>query len=338
MNTVPNDQPMITPPDDDALLELLRRHWPVGDARLRMSVSGTNNLTRIVVTDRPIGVLRLYQNLDHDRVLAEHRLLARLAGSGLPYRVPAPWSTFGGATVIDSRWGAVSVIDWIDGDRPDLDRPDALRAAGRALAELDVALADVPTDDAPFDWLGTDIRKADLDHGLVAALGAAGLRRDRIDWLHDHVGTPIRTAGLPVQVIHCDFAASNLLAVDGKITGFLDFEVAGRDLRANDLAIMLFQSGCLDGPDWSRLTAALVAGYAEAVRLEPAEIMIVPDLIMARALGTVGWRATRWRAGVASLQDVADRIPDAVDTERWLETNSAELVEILDQPRIRSQP
>lgn len=135
-----------------------------------------------------------------------------------------------------------------------------------------------------------------------------------------------------MQIIHCDVGAYNLLAVDDpgiRITGVIDFEFAGRDLRVNDPTILLYQSGFLDGDDWRTRTTALVEGYAEVVRLGPAEIMIIPELIMARALGAVGWRANRWWGGVAPLEAVAARIPDAVQTELWIARHGAELIDIL---------
>lgn len=323
---------MIRLPDDDALLELVHRHWRDGEVRLRPPLRGTHNLTRIVVADRPIAVLRLYQTLDHDRVLAEHRLLDRLATADLPFRVPAPRPARDGATVVESPWGAVSLVDWIEGRRPDLDRIDAARTAGRALGRLAAALACVPAKDAPFDWLSTDLGRAELGDTMITALGAAGLPGDQVDWLHDHSDMQVRGAKLPAQIIHRDVGAYNLLAVDDpeiRITGVIDFEFAGRDLRVNDLTILLYQSGYLNGDDWRTRTTALLEGYAETVRLDPAEIMIIPELILARAIGAVGWRANLWQRGAARLEDVASRVPDAVQTQRWITRHGAELIDVL---------
>jgi Ser/Thr protein kinase RdoA (MazF antagonist) len=323
---------VIVMPTDDELLAFAAQHWSIAGAALTVPAQGTNNLIRIVSTDRPVGTLRIYQNLDHDRVAREHRLLRRLAAAGLPYRVPRPWPSRDGATLIESSWGAISLNDWIDGHRPDLDRPDAARLAGRALAELDRALATVPPEDAPFDWLGPDLRLATIDQELVTALAAAGLPEDPAEWLRQRAVPPVREPDLPVQLIHGDAAASNLLVTEEPelgVSGILDFEVAGRDLRINDLVILLFQSGVLDGADWPAKTAALVGGYAEVITPEPAEIMIIPSLIAARALGTVGWRATRWRTGLDSVQDVADRITEARRTERWLDRHDNHLLDLL---------
>ncbi|WP_161605975.1 phosphotransferase enzyme family protein [Microlunatus speluncae] len=330
---------MISTPTDDELLALVARHWSIGPARLTGPQRGTNNLTRIVTTDRAVGVLRVYRNLDQERVAREHRLLARLASAGLPYRIPRPVPTGSGATLVASPWGAISLSDWIDGRRPDLERPGAARAAGRALARLDLALAAVPEPDAPFDWLGPDIGRATIDPGLVTALADAGLPGAQVAWLRQRTGPPARPAELPVQIIHCDFGASNLLVTDDdQLSGVLDFEVAGRDLRINDLAITLFQSGLLDGPDWPARTAELLIGYAEVITPDPAEIMIIPSLIAARALGTVGWRATRWRTGLDTLAEVSDRITEAQQTEHWLTHHRSDLLALLHHHLTPSSP
>ncbi|MFC7619901.1 phosphotransferase enzyme family protein [Microlunatus sp. GCM10028923] len=324
---------MIEP--DRELSALLARHWSI-DAVLTEPARGTNNLMRIVhaaadPAGRPLGLIRVYQNLDLDRVRREHRLLDRLAGAGLPFRVPRLRPADDGRTVIETGTGPVSLIDWIDGDRPDLDRPEALRAAGRALGRLDAALADVPAAEAPFDWTTPDLALAGIDDGRIDALADAGLAAEQVAWLRDHAGPPPRPDGLPLQVIHEDFAASNLLAQGPPtvIAGVIDFEVAGRDLRANELAIALDQTGALDGPDWQQKTRALATGYGEAVRLEQAEITEQPRLIMGRTLGTVGWRTGRWLAGHDTLAEVADRIEAARTAERWLARNTTELVELL---------
>src|SRR5256884_5280297 len=51
-----------------------------------------------------------------------------------------------------------------------------------------------------------------------------------------------------------------------------------------------------------------VRGYAAVLRLGQAEIMAVPDLLVARCVGSVFWRAGRWRRGQSVLSDVADRV------------------------------
>jgi homoserine kinase type II len=133
---------------------------------------------------------------------------------------------------------------------------------------------------------------------------------------------------LPVQVVHGDLGSSNLLADErtGQVAAVLDFEIAGADFRVQDLVAALLNSGVLDGPDWARRTAALLRGHASALRLTEAEIQAVPDLLLTRAVGSVLWRAGRWRRGQAQLGDVTDRLHRLETMTGWLAGSGQQLV------------
>ncbi len=66
-------------------------------------------------------------------------------------------------------------------------------------------------------------------------------------------------------------------------------------MRRQDILAALYNSTALGAPDWPRRTAAFLRGCASGRRLEPAE---VAALLVARSLGSVLWRAARWRAGL----------------------------------------
>jgi homoserine kinase type II len=138
-------------------------------------------------------------------------------------------------------------------------------------------------------------------------------------------------AGLPVQVVHGDVAASNVLADEhtGEVTAMLDFEIAGAELRVQDLVIGLKHSDALGAPDWQRRAAALARGYCSAQELTGAETAAVPDLLLARSQGTVVWRAGRWRRGQASLDDVTVRLHELAAADKWLAAHSSELRDLL---------
>jgi Ser/Thr protein kinase RdoA (MazF antagonist) len=105
---------------------------------------------------------------------------------------------------------------------------------------------------------------------------------------------------LPVQVVHGDPAASNTLADprSGRVTAILDFEFAGTDFRAQDIVVALYSSGALDGPGWKLRAAPLIAGFSSSARLTEPEIRALPAMILWRSVGTVPWRAGRWRRGL----------------------------------------
>ena len=148
---------------------------------------------------------------------------------------------------------------------------------------------------------------------------------------HAVPGTPETGGGLPAQVVHGDLGASNALVDErtGEVTGVLDFEMAGPDARVQDLLVGLLLSGALAGPGWACRAAALVRGHAAVLPLDQAEIQAVPDLLVLRCVGSVFWRAGRWRRGQATLSDVADRVAVLEAVAAWLAVHRGRLLTVL---------
>jgi homoserine kinase type II len=220
--------------------------------------------------------------------------------------------------------------------RPDLSAVDALWRFGRAIGQLSVALGRVPRQDAPHDWLTSphvhpevpDV--AELARELAGRGVGSELTEPLLGFEHGAWLTGAG-AGLPVQVVHGDVAASNVLADErtGEVTAMLDFEIAGAELRVQDLVIGLKHSEVLAAPDWQLRAAALARGYCSAQELTDAETAAVPDLLLARSKGTVVWRAGRWRRGQASLDDVTVRLQELAAAVQWLAAHSRELSDLL---------
>ena len=137
-------------------------------------------------------------------------------------------------------------------------------------------------------------------------------------------------AGLPAQVVHGDLAPSNVLADPGpgEITGLLDFELAGAGFRVQDVLAALYNSTALRAPGWPRRTGAFLRGCASVRRLEPAEVAALPELLVARALGSVLWRAARWRAGLGRFGEVTAHVGRLEATTRWLAANEDALLSV----------
>jgi Ser/Thr protein kinase RdoA (MazF antagonist) len=70
-------------------------------------------------------------------------------------------------------------------------------------------------------------------------------------------------------------------------------------------------------------------GGAWAERLTAAELTALPDLIMVRAMGSMLWRAARWRLGQSSLAEVASRLDVLAETLRWRTAEGGELGHIV---------
>jgi homoserine kinase type II len=298
---------------------------------------GTNNRTFLVRHGQQRYVLRVSGFLSVAEVRAEHRILRRLRQGSLPFQVPEPVAAPSGRTVIGTPAGPASLCRWLPGVHPRMDGDAEFGRFGRAVGLLGTALADVPLADTLRDWrtdprwvrpgdppvevLCGQLRSAGMSAGQAELLTAAARRAGR--WWPD-------TGGLPAQVIHGDLAPSNVLADPGtgEVTGLLDFELAGAGFWVQDILAALYNSTALRAPDWPRRTAAFLRGCASVRRLKPAEAAALPELLLARSLGSVLWRAARWRAGLGHFGEVTAQAGRLDATTRWLAANGDALLSV----------
>lgn len=304
--------------------------FPQGTDIASADEQGTNNRTFLVRHGQRRYVLRVSGFLSVAEVCAEHRILRRLRQGRLPFQVPEPVAAPDGRTVIGTPAGPAAVCRWLPGVRPGMDGEAAFERFGRTAGLLGAALADVPLGDAVRDWR-TDprwVRPGDPPVDVLCGeLCSAGMSAEQAELL---TGAARRAGrwwpgadGLPVQVIHGDLAPSNVLADPdtGEVTGLLDFELAGAGFGVQDILAALYNSTALGTPDWPRHTAAFLRGCASVRRLEPAEVAALPELLIARSLGSVLWRAARWRAGLGRLGEVTAHVGRLEATTRWLAAN-----------------
>jgi homoserine kinase type II len=309
----------------------LLANWGIGPGAVIIPAArGSNNRTVLVSQGDHRWVLRISQNLSADQVLAEHRLLARLRHCGLPFALPQPVLTTAGETVVETAEGPATLCYRIAGVRPDPSSAAVLERIGAGLGELSVAMRDLPVGDAPQDWSGGPLAALPAGIGadeLIAELAAAGVGPQQTRLLAASVARAdaswhrCAARHLPIQVVHGDIGASNVL-VDGdsgELTGILDFEIAGPDYRVQDLVATLLLSGALEGEDWPTPVAALSRGVTGVLELDPAEIDAVPELLICRAVGSTLWRAGRWRRSLAELDDVSDRLRGLAATVTFVE-------------------
>jgi len=311
------------------------RPWAIAAHALRRTEHGLNNESYFVDAVEGQFVARVYRNIaDPSRVRDEHDLLARIALQELPFAVPMPIKTEDGDTlaVVETPDGPrlAALFERIPGEPAVIDVRSA-RLAGRALAQLDRAMGQLdlpvrspatirdvhPLVPDPFEALD------ELDLGE----GAATVRAlfDQVDATHDAIA-----GSLPRQIVHGDFAFINVLVKDGKVTGMLDFEFAGPDIRAADLAGAMYITTVRGGQQrrWP-LLEALAAGYRRSLPLDPLEVAAIPDLMRRRsAFGLIHWIG-RYRQGIAPMQEPLDRVGRAAMLGDWLDQNAARVATIV---------
>jgi homoserine kinase type II len=290
---------------------------------VRRPAGGTNN--SVFLLDESY-VLRIYDNLDAGQIAAEHRLLADLNAwhdrADLPFAVPAPLPTMDGRTTD----GSAALFPYVAGRPADYNRLGEIELAGEALGVLDGVLAELSDTLPPREWNG----RFDALHPAVDDIAQLYDELDRsmpgdpgVAWFGDHAARTERAylavvPTLPAQIIHGDFALSNVLVHDGRVAAVLDFEVARTGPRVDDPVAAIGVTTRFGTPgDLDRL-AALRRGYARAVTLSPAEEAAIPTLLRNRALQSAVWRAGRWRLGLAGLDEVRHRLERGVELERWL--------------------
>ncbi len=277
-------------------------------------------------------VLRLYTNVaDPSRQRFEHELLRRLGLAGLPFEVPHPVPSATGDTlrVVDGRLAALFVR--IAGEPASEDDPIARRVGAAALADVDAALGSLDRFD---EGVPSFTGRLDAMHPLVGDLDAAaaesGLDADDARRLAIALGEVTELGGplyasLPQQVTHGDFGFGNLLMHDGAVTGYVDFEHSGWDVRAMDLAVGLYR--------WPQLGDVAMArcdefgrAYCARLALDVAEVAALPALMRLRAgVAFVHWTGRR-RAGLATADATRWRARRALLVNDWVERNGAELV------------
>lgn len=309
--------------------------WPIAPTAVTRATNGRNNDTYFVSAREGEFVLRVHRNTaDPGRVRDEHDLLGRLALAELPFAVPSPARTTGGDTlaVLESETGPrlAALFHRIPGEPAEIDAPNA-RLAGQALAQLDAALArlDLPVrapaslrdvhPDVPDPYTALDeLELGERGHAIRELF-------ERVDAAHDAL-----RASLPRQIVHGDFAFPNLLVDNGTVTGLVDFEFAGPDVRAADLATALYITVVRgDAALRWKLLEALASGYRRALPLDPSEVAAIPDLMLRRsATGLVHWIG-RWREGIAPRDEPLARVGRAVSFVPWLDENAARVATVV---------
>jgi len=319
---------MNPPRDVDEILDAWRLSRPRITAKAE---GGYQNTTLLVSCADGEFVLRVYSNVVNPaRQRFEHELLGRLASAELSFGVPRPLPSDDGDTlrVVDGR--LTVLFSRMPGEALAKDGGPYLRRAAAALAELDVALGALHEfEHRPPAFDGDVTRVHPLVDDLHEAVGESGLDQGRRTALMRDLDrtaelAPLLYASIPQQITHGDFAFGNTLVRNGRVTGLLDFEHSGMDVRAMDLAVGLYRFPAYH--DALGQCEAFGRAYSSVLPLDPTEIVALPVLLELRAGLTLMHWVGRMRAGLATIDDIRPRADRALLTYEWVRANGDELV------------
>lgn len=188
---------------------------------------------------------------------------------------------------------ALALIEYLPGVSVSVPTAGQARAVGAELARLHLAAADFPASRA--NGMGV----AEWQR-LAAACGADGLARINPELAGIVASELPRLAAnwptdLPTGVIHADLFPDNVLMLDERVTGLIDFYFACNDLIAYDLAVT-HVAWCFDQNDAFRadVSQALIEGYESVRPLSAAERAALPLLGQGAAMRFAMSRAWDW--------------------------------------------
>jgi len=207
--------------------------------------------------------------------------------------------------------GAYTLTERLKGKHLDFyTSPDLMFEMGRGLAQLHVA----------FSRLEDELQCR--EHNFITEWenyikpGLFGVSNVIIKQTEDEISAVYEK--LPRCLIHRDVHAQNVLFDNGKISGWLDFDLNRKDARIFDIAYLLagLLVGCTEDSTkldiWKAIYKNLLVSYNEVSPLTEDEISILPDLMSAIELLFV----TYWNSmGNDSERDKANKLAE------WLFNN-----------------
>jgi len=236
---------------------------------------------------------------DAEQIAMECAAMDHVAAVDPGFPIPRVLTSVDGRAVVtveaaDGRTHLVRVMTVMPGQVADLTALPAWFATdfGSATARLTQALQGFGHPAA--------YRRLDWDPRIVTSLRAYAdrlpqeHRREPMRRLLDRFeGLDAATRALPAAVLHGDVTLSNVLLEDGGITGVIDFGDMHHTARVAELAISL-TSLLRESDDLWADAGRFLDGYQRVLPLEPAEVELIGELILARSAASVlisAWRA-----------------------------------------------
>ncbi|HEY4124948.1 MAG TPA: homoserine kinase [Rhizomicrobium sp.] len=273
-------------------LEELLRDYDIGAPRSFKGIAeGVENSNFALQTSAGAYILTLYEKRVHVPDLPFFLgLMEHLAARGIACPLPVRRRDGAQSMILNGRPAAL--LTWLDG--LSLRRPEVAHCAeaGAALALLHEAgkgfAITRPNALGPEGWkplIAATAAKADTVQDGLRVLIEDAMAGFEAAWPH----------GLPSGIIHADLFPDNVLFMEGKVSGLIDFYFACNDAFAYDLGIML-NAWCFEGDGSYNITKgkALIAAYRKRRELNDAERDALPILARGAALRFLLTRLYDW--------------------------------------------
>jgi homoserine kinase type II len=258
------------------LLEFLR-HYPLGALLGFQGIGeGVENTNYYVDTIDGRYVLTLFERLNPGDLPFFLDLMEHLGERGIPS--PMPLHARDGRTLLELNGKPAAMVQRLVGQSVLFPSAAQCAAVGALLANMHVAATDFTG--RAENPRGVAWRRETAEQLLpVVDAPTAALIRDELA-----AQAELDLAGLPQGVIHADLFRDNVLFVDERLTGVIDFYYACHDAQLYDLAVTV-NDWCFDvrGPLNSEFVRWLTSRYASIRRVSAAEQKAWPLVLRAAA-------------------------------------------------------
>ncbi len=275
------------------LAELIS-HYDVGQLVSAKGIAeGISNSNWLIETDRGRYILTMYERrIDIAELPFFLSLLDHLAAKGCP--VPATIHDREGNAyrMIDGK--AVALIEFLPGVSVDAPTASQAYAVGQALAAIHRASEDFTmtreNDLRPSNW------KDLLEQCTADDMSA--IDPDLPDIIAAHLPSLMSSwpTELPRGTIHADLFPDNVLLLDDKVSGLIDFYFSCSDFLAYDLAVT-HVAWSFVGSDTgfsAEISEAILGGYQSVRQLSADEIAAMPLLAKGAAMRFIATRTFDW--------------------------------------------
>ncbi len=279
--------------DSRAALQIARERWGLTGTVAPLRSERDRNFLMTTEHGRRL-VLKVSNSAEPDAVIdlenvAMTHMLRHQPGLPIPRLVATTdGSTTAEITARDGRRHLTRLLTVVDGNAADdFELRDGFAAdLGRvcALAARGLRGLDHPAAGRYLEWDPRHVAR--LAPKLPQITNAD--RRGQLTHLLDRLAElPARTDNLPTQIAHCDVTLSNVMTIDGRtVSGLIDFGDMHRTARVCDAAIALASLVRVSTDVWPSISRFL-NGYQRISPLEPEELEVLGDLVVARLAATL---------------------------------------------------
>jgi homoserine kinase type II len=273
-------------------LEVFLGAYDLGHAHVFKGIAeGVSNSNYYLQTNKGSFILTVYESrVEADDLPFYLGLMEHLARKGIP--CPTPVHSRDGTVTRSLNDKPAAVLGFLDGVSLRKPTPEHCSQAGRALSGLHEAGASfgMRRENALGHTGWRKLASDCMDDADTVIEGSRALIEQELKVLEG-----AWPGDLPQGVIHADMFPDNVLFIDDRVSGIIDFYFACNDSLAYDLAVTL-NAWCfeIDGAYNVTKGRALISGYQSKRRMSASEIAALPMLCRGAALRFLLTRLYDW--------------------------------------------